>query len=76
MNNYFFDLVNPQRSEYDFRGCEFPSLERAYQLAELIALDLGIEAESKWSGWNIEVRNIHGQQLFSMPVPEPDRVAA
>jgi len=76
MNKYFFDLVNPQSSNYDFRGGEFPSPERAFQLAELIALDLGIEADRKWSGWTIKVRNIHGQQLFSAPVPELDLASA
>ena len=69
MTRYFFDLVNPQRSEYDFRGGEFPTPDRAFQLAELIALDLAIEPESKWSGWSIEVCNALGQSLFSVPVP-------
>jgi hypothetical protein len=75
MNKYFFDLVNPQRSEYDFRGGEFPTPDSALQLAELIALDLAIEPESKWSGWTVEVRNPFGQPLFSIPVPGPNLVA-
>ena len=66
MDEYSFALVGPQQSELDFRIGEFPSPERALQLAELIALDLSIE--SRWSGWAIEVRNFYGRQLSSIPV--------
>ena len=76
MNKYFFDLVGRQRSEYDYRGRELPSPEKAYQLGELIALDLGIDGQREWSGWSIKVRNSLGQQFFSIPVPQLDLVAA
>ncbi len=69
MDTYSFALVGPQQSELDFPIGEFPSAERALQLAELIALDLSIE--SKWSGWAVEVRNFHGRQLFAIPVRSP-----
>jgi hypothetical protein len=68
MKKYFFDLVSAQRSEFDFRVGEFPSPEHALQLAELIAFDLSTEAEGKWLGWTIEVRNTQNRQLFSIPV--------
>jgi hypothetical protein len=76
MNKYCFSLVSPQRSEFDFRVGEFPSPEHALQLAELTAFDLSIEAESKWSGWTVEVRNAQGRQLFAIPVPDSELVAA
>ncbi len=76
MKKYFFDLVSPQRKEFDFRGCEFSNPETAFQQAELLALDLCIEAESKWSGWTVEVRNKHGRQMFAIPVPDSELVAA
>jgi hypothetical protein len=66
VDRYSFALVGPQRSELGFRIGEFPSRERALELAELIALDLSIE--SKWSGWAVEVRDFHGRQLFTIPV--------
>ena len=68
MKRYFFDIVGRQRSEYDYRGHNFPSLTDAHKMAELIALDLGIESEGAWSGWCVEVRNVHGQQLLAIPV--------
>ena len=76
MNRYFFDLVSQHRSQYDYRGREFPTPENAFQLAELIALDLGVEAEGEWCGWAIKVRNARGQQFFSIPVHDLDLAAA
>jgi hypothetical protein len=73
MNKYFFDLVGQERSEYDFRGREFSAPEKAFQLAELIALDLEMKGEGEWLGWSIDVRNAHGQQV---PVREPEMNAA
>jgi hypothetical protein len=75
VNEYCFSLVSPQRSEFDFRLGQFPSAEHALQLAELIASDLSIEAESKWSGWTMAVRNPHGRQLFSITLPDSEIAA-
>jgi hypothetical protein len=47
---------------------EFPAADRAFELAELIAFDLGIEVDSKWSGWTVEVRSVQGHKLFAVPV--------
>lgn len=47
---------------------EFPDHEKAFQLAELVALELGIEADARWSGWIVEVRNLQGQGLFATTV--------
>jgi hypothetical protein len=68
MDRYFFDRVSRQRSEYDYRGCELSTPEKALQLAELMALDLGVDDGGDWSGWAINVRNAFGQKLFSVPV--------
>jgi len=76
MNKFFFDRVSRDRSEYDYRGLEFPTLEKARQLAELIALDLGIEDEGSWAGWTISVRSADGKQLLTIPVRAGDRIAA
>ena len=70
MKRYFFDRVSCERAEYDFRGREFSNPEAAHQLAEIIALDLGLMDEGGWCGWSIKVRNAIGQQLFLVPVPE------
>jgi len=70
MRRYFFDLVSDERSEYDYRGHDFSDLSIAEEMAKLIALDLGIEPENRWSGWSINVRNAHGQEFFRVPVPQ------
>ena len=76
MQRYFFDVVGQNRSEYDYRGREFSSPEKAWQLAELIALDLGIDPQGERAGWTVKVRDSRGRQFFSMPIGAPDLVAA
>ena len=76
MKRYFFDLVSGERSEYDYRGVVYPNPETALQLAELMALDLGIQSDNKWAGWTVDVYNADGQRCYSIPVREPDLVAA
>jgi hypothetical protein len=76
MKRYFFDLVSRDRSEYDYCGLEFSTLDAARQVAELIALDLEVMDEGAWSGWMIHVRNASGQHFFSVHLPEPGLIAA
>jgi Domain of unknown function (DUF6894) len=76
MVKYFFDRVGGSRAEYDYKGCAFPSPDKALQMAELIALDMAIEAEGTWSGWNVDVRNAQGHRFFSIPVRAPELAAA
>jgi hypothetical protein len=76
MRHYFFDRVYGGRAEYDYRGRLCSTPEAARQMAELIALDLGMMDEGSWSGWAINVRNALGQKFFSIPVSEPDLIAA
>jgi hypothetical protein len=45
-----------------------PTPEHAYELAELFALDLGIDEEDEWTGWSVNVRNAEGREFFSIPV--------
>jgi len=76
MSRYFFDLVCPNRVELDFRGSEFPSVERAYRQAEIIALDLAVGIADNWFGWTVEVRDQGGQRLFHVPILNCEQVAA
>jgi len=76
MKRYFFDVVSGHRSEYDYRGRDFPTVDAANQLAELIALDLAIDPDGKWYGWTIKVRGAQGQQFFSVPVRDHSLAAA
>lgn len=78
MIQYCFALTSPRHSESRLRVGEFPSAERALQLAELIAFELGAEADGDWRDWTVEVRNSEGQRLFAVPVAAAgvDRPAA
>jgi hypothetical protein len=76
MHRYFFDLVSQNRTQHDFRGQECPSLEEAFQLAEIIAFDLELESHGEWRGWSVRVRNSDGTQLFSVPVRSADVIGA
>ena len=72
MIRYSLALTSPRNSECHVRTGEFPGAERAFQLAELIASDLGVEDESKWLGWTVEVRNAQGRKVFAVPVAGGD----
>ena len=72
MTKYCIALVSPQRAESHLRVGEFPAAERAFELAELIAYDLGIEVDGKWWGWTVEVRSAPGRKLFAVPVTGAD----
>jgi hypothetical protein len=76
MTTYFFDRVGRSRAEYDYKGRAFPTPDKALQMAELIALDLELEAEGTWFGWSVDVRNAQGQKFFSIPVGAPELIAA
>lgn len=75
MSRYFFDLVGAEQSKYDYTGRELPSKENAYQLAELIAVDLAVEDEAPWYGWAVKVRNVQGREICSVAV-KPEYLAA
>jgi uncharacterized protein DUF6894 len=76
MRRYFFDFVGQKRCAYDYNGRDLPTPENAYDLAELIALDLGIEEDDEWTGWSVNVRNAEGREFFSVPVQSSYLAAA
>jgi hypothetical protein len=51
-------------------------LEAALQHAELIALDAGCTAGDELVGAQVQIRDITGQLLHSLPVAEADLIAA
>jgi len=74
VKRYFFDVIRQGRSEYDYTGRALSSPEKAYQLAELIALDLAVACEER-NDWHVRVCSAEGQKIFSIAV-EPSYVAA
>jgi hypothetical protein len=72
MTRYFFDRGTQRDSMYDYKGGEFPTPDAAYQLAELIALDLALDGE--WAGWTVAVCSPGGERFFSVPVRDADLI--
>ena len=74
MNQYAFVLIDPRGSESDVRVGEFPTLEKALQLAEFVTLDLSIDPDRQLAGWTLEVRDADGRILLakSIPASEPE----
>jgi uncharacterized protein DUF6894 len=73
MMQFCFALTSPRHSESRLRVGQFPSAERALQLAELIAFELGAETDGNWRDWTVEVRNAEGRSLFAVPVAGADQ---
>ena len=76
MNRIFFDVAKDTRILYDYQGREFEQPEQARKFAELVALDLGCTAEIDWTTAEVQVRNVSGRRLFSIPIGAPDQIAA
>ena len=70
MTRYFFDVANKSYVHYDYSGREFGRPEEARDLAELIALDLECTDADDLVGAEVQVRNVRGERLFSVPVRE------
>ena len=76
MKKYFFDIVGEGCQEYDFHGRNFTEPQKAYQLAHLLALDMEVGYGDEYAGRTIHVRSADGHRLFSVPIREPEAVAA
>lgn len=68
MTRYFFDVVGHGRSELDYAGHILPTPDRAYDLAELIAFDLAVKRGDDAPSWAVNVSDVEGRKLFSIPV--------
>jgi hypothetical protein len=75
MKRFFFDVSFKTHVQYDYQGRDFAGAEQARELAELIALDLGCSEDNN-AGSEVQVRNIGGTCLFSIPIRQPELIAA
>jgi hypothetical protein len=75
MKRFFFDVSYKTHVQYDYQGRDFAQPEQARELAELIALDLEC-SESDTPGSEVQVRNVGGTFLFSVPIRQADSIAA
>jgi len=76
MKRFFFDVSFNTHVHYDYQGRDFAQPEQARELAELIALDLECSSDGETPGAEVQVRNITGICLFSIPIRQPERIAA
>jgi hypothetical protein len=76
MTRYFFDVVGNVQSQYDFRGRAFSEPQKAYQLAQLLALDLEMDGDQEFVGKHVAVRTETGHSLYSVCVRAPELVDA
>jgi hypothetical protein len=71
MKQYFFDIANSLHVQYDYRGRPLENTDQAHELAELIALDAEYcHDDSHLPGIEVQVRDIAGRHLFSVPIRE------
>lgn len=76
MKRFFFDVSDKTHVHYDYHGRDFAQPEQARELAELIALDIECSDDGERIGWEVQVRNITGARLFSIPIRQPEQMAA
>lgn len=73
---FFFDYVREDRSLFDYRGEEFHSSDSAINFAEAIVQDLKQSLSADWNGWSLEVRNVAGKKLLTLPIGDSELQAA
>ena len=73
MTRFFFDIGSGKTVYHDFKGCQFAKAEEAFEMANLIALDLSVMEDDR--GTEVQVRNDAGRQLYQVRVGDPDATA-
>jgi hypothetical protein len=76
MKRYFFDVALQSSIQYDFRGRQIDQIEQVRETAELIALDIECTNADEPAVLEVQVRDIVGKKLFSVPVRSPELIAA
>ena len=75
MNRFFFDVASKTYVQYDYRGREFSDPNEVRSFAELLALDMGC-TDDQDRATEVQVRDVRGAQLFSVPILQPTLIAA
>jgi hypothetical protein len=76
MTKYFFDVIGDDCTELDFHGRAFSEPQKAFEVAHMLALDMEVGYGDEYSGRAVFVRSAHGDKLFSVPIRQPDQIAA
>ena len=75
MNRFFFDVASKTYVQYDYRGREFSDPDQIRSFAELLALDMGC-TDDQDRATEVQVRDVRGAQLFSVPILQSNLIAA
>jgi hypothetical protein len=76
MTKYFFDVIGDDCTELDFHGRAFSEPQKAFEVAHMLALDMEVGYGDEYSGRTVHVRSALGDKLFSVPIRQPDQIAA
>jgi hypothetical protein len=76
MTRLFFDLVGPTAKSFDYHGRYFRDPQEAHEHAQVLSLDLSCTDTEDWRGAEVEVRDVAGHRLFSVPVVELAELSA
>ena len=72
MAKVFIDIVGSNERQLDFKGQQFPSMETARQIAELISIDLAVSVDSRWIGAEVQLKDELGNFIYRCPVRQLD----
>ncbi len=75
MTRFFFDVAAKTYVQYDYQGREFSDPAEVRSFAELLALDMGC-TEDQDRATEVQVRDVRGAQLFSVPILQSNLIAA
>ena len=76
MTRYFFDIVRDAACTHDFHGRYFWTAEEARDMAKSVSLDLACSEKDECAGSEIQVRDVKGALVFSVPVHAAEAVFA
>ncbi len=76
MTRFFFDIVDDASCAHDFHGRYFWTLEEARDMAETVSFDLACSEKDERAGSEIQVRDVKGALLYSVPVRAAETVFA
>jgi len=68
MTRFFFDIVDTASYVHDFHGHYFRTIDEARDMAESVSLDLACSEKDECAGSEIQVRDVKGALLHSVPV--------
>ena len=76
MTRLFFDVVRGAACTHDFHGRYFWTTEETRDITESVSLDLACSEKDECAGSEIQVRDVKGTLLCSVPVRAAEAVFA